>query len=253
MNVLIIEDEIPAVQRLSKMMLNANSEIKIIAVLDSIETSVKWLKENPAPDLIMMDIHLADGSSFEIFNHISVTSPIIFTTAYNEHALKAFEVNSIDYLLKPVKSEHLDRALAKLHNFTKDSSSENSIKEMIKLLNTPNVYKTRFRVNLSDKIMTIEEADIAYFQSEGKIVFLVSKENKKFVLDFTLEELEKSLNPKEFFRLNRQFIVKLSSITDIFNHFNGKLKIKLQPKIEEEIFVSRERAAKFKEWLDGIV
>ena len=252
MKILIIEDEMPAAQRLSKMVLAVQPEAKMLAILDSIESSVAWFKSHDVPDLIFMDIHLADGSSFEIFNYITIAAPIIFTTAYNEYALKAFEVNSIDYLLKPVKREQLERGLMKYQQLNKNVLAENSITELLKYINPSASYRTRFLVHFADKIAAIENHEIAYFHSQEKIVFLVTQQNKKFVLDLTLDELEKSLNPKEFFRLNRQFIAKLPSITDIFNHFNGKLKIKLQPKIEEEIFVSRERAPRFKEWLGGV-
>ncbi|HVD98136.1 MAG TPA: LytTR family DNA-binding domain-containing protein [Cytophagaceae bacterium] len=250
MNVLIVEDEIPAAQRLSKMMLTADPGINILAVVESIEQSIGWLKKNPAPDLIMMDIHLADGSSFEIFHQVQITCPVIFTTAYNEYALKAFEVNSIDYLLKPIKTEHLDRALGKFKKF-KGTSQEGSLQDLIRMLHPATAYKTRFLVHFSDKLISVEEQEVAYFHSEEKIVFLVTGEGKRYVIDSTLEELEKVVNPKEFFRLNRQFIARLNSITDIFNHFNGKLKIKLAPAVTEEIYVSRERAPRFRSWLDG--
>ncbi|HSY60455.1 MAG TPA: response regulator, partial [Cytophaga sp.] len=165
MKVLIVEDEFPAAQRLSKMILELRPDVEILAVLDSIESSIEWLKKHDAPNLLFLDIHLADGSSFEIFNHITIQVPVIFTTAYHEYALKAFEVNSIDYLLKPVKKEQLEKAFAKYKNFSGGSVQQQSIGDLMQLLQPVPVYKARFMVQYADKISTIDERQIAYFYS----------------------------------------------------------------------------------------
>lgn len=248
MKILIIEDEYLAFDRLSKMIQTLESSVHIVAHLDSIESAVLWLNTNPEPDLILSDIHLADGSSFLIFDQVQVRCPIVFTTAYDEYALKAFTVNSIDYLLKPIKKEELQRALDKYKN---QSAPLNLINKTLGSLLAPQkTYKERFLVKMGDKLISINSSEISYFVSEDKYVFLYHK-GKKYPIDFTLEELEALLESKQFYKLNRKIIVHFNAIDKIYNHLNGKLKIELNPQLNEEVFVSREKAQEFKSWLDS--
>ncbi|MDX2191280.1 MAG: LytTR family DNA-binding domain-containing protein [Bacteroidota bacterium] len=250
MNILIIEDETPAARRLEKLIKEIDASIHILAKLDSIETAVTWFKNNVQPDLAFMDIELADGQSFEIFNQVHITCPVIFATAYDEYALKAFEVNSIDYLLKPIEEQALNRALNKF----KLLKYQTGIVDIQKLLNSlqhpvTNNYKKRFLIKMGDKYLHIDTSSIAYFISEDKLSFIITNEGKKYVIDGTLDFMETQLDPSDFFRLNRQLIANISNIKSVFAHFNGKLKITLQPEYHEEVFVSREKAGDFKKWM----
>jgi len=254
MNILIIEDENLAAQRLEKLVKEIDKSISIQGITDSIDSSVEWLQSNPTPDLILMDIELADGQSFEIFTRVEVKSPVIFTTAYDEFALKAFKVNSIDYLLKPVKSDDLKNSLQKLKSL-KDSSVKTdgiqNIKHLLEGLYQQNQekFRTRFLAKAGQRFVPIDTEEIAYFYSEDKMVFLKTKANQRYLLDFNLEQLEKELDPKEFFRANRQFILSNKSIQDIHSWFNGKLKVKVVPSTTEEVIISRDKAAEFKAWM----
>lgn len=249
MKIVIIEDEIPAAKRIEKLIKEADKNAEIIAKLDSIEASVNWFSKNPQPDLILMDIELADGQSFEIFNRIKITSPVIFTTAYDEFALKAFKVNSIDYLLKPIEIQSLKQSLDKW-NALKGNSQSNNMSSLIESFSAKK-YKNRFLVKIGERLIAIENEQIAYFMTEDKYSFIISTENKKYILDQSLDEIENMLAPRLFFRLNRQFIAPFKSIEAIHNHLNGKLKIILKPTQKEEIYVSREKASDFKFWLDS--
>jgi len=254
MNILIIEDENLAAQRLEKLVREIDPAIVIKGITDSIESSVEWLQANPSPDLILMDIELADGQSFEIFTKVDVKSPVIFTTAYDEFALKAFKVNSIDYLLKPVKSDDLKNSLEKL-NALKGSAVKSdglgNIRQLLEGLYQQNndQFRTRFLAKSGQRFVPIEIGEIAYFYSEDKMVFLKTKSNQRYMLDFNLEQLEKELDPKEFFRANRQFILSNKSIQDIHSWFNGKLKVKVVPATTDEVIISRDKAAEFKSWM----
>jgi two-component system LytT family response regulator len=253
MNILIIEDEIPAAKRLEKLLLEHQPKAQILAKLDSIEASINWFQSHIMPDIVFMDIELADGQSFEIFNKINISAPVVFTTAYDEFALKAFQVNSIDYLLKPIDITALANTFEKLDVLKKSASKHVTqspdIDKLIKSFMLGN-YKSRFLVKMGERLFTIETPKIAYFISEEKLTFMITDDNKKYVIDQTLDEVEKSLDPKMFFRLNRQIIASLKSISNIHTHFNGKLKIILKPEHKEEVLVSREKASFFKEWLD---
>ena len=254
MNILIIEDENLAAQRLEKLVREIDADIRIQGVTDSIESSVEWLNKNPTPDLILMDIELADGQSFEIFTRIEVKSPVIFTTAYDEFALKAFKVNSIDYLLKPVKSDDLKKSLMKLKSLKGDAvkvAGIQNIKQLLEGLYQQNndQFRSRFLAKSGQRFIPIETHEIAYFYSEDKMVFLKTKSNQRYLLDFNLEQLEKELDPKSFFRANRQFIISNKSVQDIHSWFNGKLKVKVVPETSEEVIISRDKAAEFKSWM----
>ncbi len=252
MKILIIEDETPALNRIKKMVLEVEPSIEILDTADSIELSVQLIeKYKDTMDLILMDIELADGQSFEIFNLTEVNCPVIFTTAYDEFALKAFKVNSIDYLLKPIDKIELKTAFQKFKTIQKSASNVDALKEMLAQISAPkNNFKERFLVKLGERLISVATNEIAYFLSKDKLTYLITKNNNKYVVDYTLEELGNMLDRKHFFQINRQFIVAINSITNIHNYFNGKLKIQLVPVVEEEVIVSRERASDLKIWLN---
>lgn len=253
MKVLIIEDEALAQIELKRLLNKCSAEIEVLGCLDSIEESVAWLKHNSAPDLIFMDIQLSDGLSFEIFNKLRVTSPVIFTTAYDEYALQAFKLNSIDYVLKPIEQTDLQASLDKYSRLKAEFARRTSSftpEQVDYLLNFRKPeYKTRFVSRVGDSLKYIQLAEVAYFFAEDKIVFLVTTRDKKYIIDYTLEQLEPLLDPKQFYRLNRRYIAKIDAITDIEKYFHGRLHITLTPKVEDKILISRDRASKFKEWL----
>lgn len=255
MNIVIVEDEAPAARRLQKLLKENDPSIKIIASLDSIESTITWLSDNPPPDLFFMDIQLADGLCFEIFRRKEVTSPVIFTTAYDEYALRAFKVNSIDYLLKPIDSTDLKRSLEKYkqlkNNFSPKAEGENKLEKLLHdLIPSEDKYKTRFLVKSGQRYIPVDTDAIAYFYTEDKVVLLKTFQKNVYVVDSTLDHLEQQLNPKEFFRVNRQFILHVNAINHINTFFNGKLKIQAKPDNEHEIIISREKASDFKNWLD---
>jgi two-component system LytT family response regulator len=254
MKILIIEDEAPAARRLQLLLKDVDSSIESIAITDSIVSSVQWMNSNPSPDLIFMDIQLADGLSFEIFSRTAVQTPVIFITAYDEYALQAFKANGIDYLLKPVENSALAESMQKFHSlkaqFTHQADREN-LQNLLKTIRPDQpTYKSRFLVKLGDRLIFVPAIEIAYFRAEDKIVLIITTDHKKYIADHSLDELEPMMNPKEFFRLNRQFLTHIQSIKSINQYFNGKLKLILQPLPPQEVLVSRERAGAFKKWLD---
>lgn len=254
MKILIIEDEELAIKKLKKLVTTVAPEAEVVGEADSIAASVAWIQENPAPDLILMDIELADGQSFEIFNLVEVKSPVIFTTSYDEYALKAFKVNSIDYLLKPVQKEDLENALKKFNTLKKDYSSggainmENLVKELQQKL-LPKEYRKRFLVKNAQKLVSIEVDDIAYFYSDGRLNFFKTNDNKKFVVDYTMDELEDMLDPEKYFRISRSFYVSVNSIDKIDDYFGNRLILQLKPAVDKEALVSREKVTDFKKWM----
>ncbi len=253
MRILIIEDETPAADRLKKMILDFEPAAEITSNLVSIASSVKWLKENPAPDLIFMDIHLSDGDSFEIFNEQDVTSPVVFVTAYDQYALDAFKVNSIDYLLKPVKKEDLLRALEKFKQ--RGSSNMQQMMDLLKQMNiTPSKKETQKRIVIryGDTIKMVEIADVAYFYTEDKINFLCTKDNVRYPIDQNLDELENMVDSAVFFRINRQYIININAIDKMLAWSKSRVKVILKPVCENETIVSTERSPNFKEWLTGL-
>ncbi len=251
-NVLIVEDEPQAARRLESLIKDLIPEVLILDKLDSVKKSVKWLNENPSPDLIFMDIQLADGISFRIFEQCQVMAPVIFTTAYDAYALRAFKVNSIDYILKPVDKEDLAAALKKFETLTrrKDNAAEllTSIGEAVKMLTRQ--YKTRFVIKVGEHLKSIEVNDILYFFSFEKATFAKISDGRRHILDFTLEQLEEVLNPQLFFRINRKYIVSAESIQDMVSYSNSRLKLVLKGSDDSDIIVSRERVQEFKDWLD---
>ena len=253
MNILIIEDEKLAANRLSALIKKMDEAVKIVGILDSIKASVAWFSSNPQPDLAFMDIQLADGLSFEIFDQVAVSCPVIFTTAFDEYALRAFKVNSIDYLLKPIDTDELSRAMEKFRNLHRESSKPGAVAAPVMdrvLQMLTKSFKSRFLVRAGEHIKTIPAEQVTFFYSMEKATFLNTIENKEYDIDYTLEELEGLLNPELFFRINRKYIVSMGAIRDIINYTNSRLKLKLVNSNDNEIIVSREKVTEFKNWLD---
>ena len=248
MKALIIEDENMAAKALKKLLGEVNPETEILAVLDTIEDSVDWLEKNGMPELIFMDIHLADGSSFAIFDKIDITCPVIFTTAYDEYALKAFEVNSIDYLLKPISKEALERAMHKFHTLSGKGLEQGQFDALFTQLGIRNKYKNCFLLPERDKLIPLPVNNIAYVYIDAKTVKMVSMESKTFYLSQTLDDLMSELDPKVFFRANRQFIISRRAVRDVSVWFGNKLAVNLSVETPEKIIVSKARVAEFKTW-----
>lgn len=248
MKALIIEDESIAAQALESLIKETSPETEIIDVLQTIEESVEWFEENPMPDLVFMDIHLADGSSFAIFEKVEITCPIIFTTAYDEYALKAFEVNSIDYLLKPINKADLERALKKFNNFasTPDKSSLNGL--LTQMGSLKKKYKTCFLIPERDKLIPLATINIAYIYIDTKTVKAIANDGHTYYLNQTLDDIMAQLDPEAFFRANRQFIIARSAVKDLSVWFGNKLAINLTVPVPEKIIVSKARVGEFKNW-----
>jgi DNA-binding LytR/AlgR family response regulator len=251
LNVLIIEDEEPAAKRLHKMLKEIEPDINVLENIVSVSSAIKWFNENSTPDLIFSDIQLSDGISFDIFKSIEVTSPIIFTTAYDQYAIDAFKVNSIDFLLKPIKKEDLEKAVAKFKKVSTTASPAIDISKLLQSFGQPQTteYKKRFVVRYGEHIKTINIEDVAYFYTEDKVNFLCTKEGRRFVIDFNLDSLEDTLDPKTFFRINRQYIISIHSIGEMLAYTKSRVLIKLLPPAKHETIVSTERSADFKLWL----
>lgn len=254
MRIVIIEDEALAAKKMVQMLQRYSTENEIVAQLPSVEEAVEWLSENDEPDLIMADIQLSDGLSFEVFQEIKVSCPIIFTTAYDEYAIDAFKVNSIDYLLKPVRYNKLEEALSKLNQMSESlqkSVRNTKIDQLIGLLGQEKkVYKQRFLVKYGRKIKSIKAHEIAYFISEDKVVFIITYDKKKYAINHSLEQLEEMMDPDIFFRINRQYLIHIDATQNIYPYFKGRLKIELTPHTDDEIVVSSHKAPLFKDWLD---
>ena len=251
MNILIFEDEKLASERLVEILKEIKPTLIVLDCVRSVEAGLMWLKNHDEPDLIISDIQLLDGTSFEIFSQVPVKCPVIFTTAYDQYAIKAFEVNSIDYLLKPIQQEKLKLAIEKAEE--KESSPDASInieqiKELIQGGKTE--YKSRFLIKVGQRIRAVPVEKIAYFFTRDKLTYVVTFEQNKYPLDHTLEEVDGMLDPKNFFRINRKFIVHFNSVKDIHPYFKGRLKLGLSPEIDEEIIISTEKTPSFKRWLD---
>lgn len=255
MKVIIIEDEIPAAEKLSRYLEKYDASIQVAAHLTSVKDAVSWLMEKQdSIDLIFMDIQLTDGLSFQIFPQVSIKKPVIFITAFNEFALDAFKVNSIDYLLKPITFTDLSASLKKLENLREQLQwTPQKTEQLQETFITPKTaaYKNRFMVKLGDHIRSITSDQIALFYADGRDVYLVTTQNRKFIIDYTLETLEDLLEPKIFFRINRTYILHINSIKDVIVYSNSRLKITLTQEFDKEIIVSREKVAPFKEWFDG--
>lgn len=253
MNVVIIEDEHLTAQRIETLLRQIDPGIEVISIIDSVKRSVEWFSSNEPPDLVFMDIQLADGLSFDVFDAIRIEAPVIFITAFQEYAIKAFKVNSVDYLLKPVSEEDLRTALAKFrryfnHELAAPSIGGDLLRNIREMISRP--YKSRFMVRVGDHIKTVEVEDILYFYSLQKGTYLHSSDNRNYVIDFTLGRLEEMLDPLQFHRINRQYLISHKAITDLITLSSSKLKVKLLHSDDDDIYISRERVTTIKEWLD---
>lgn len=248
MKIIIIEDEKPAAEKLLKALQKAAPDAEIAAVLGSVKESVDWLQSNPMPDLLFVDIELSDGLSFKIFEKTGIDVPVIFCTAFDEYWQEAFEHNSIDYLLKPVKQEKLEAALNKYLRLKKHSVS--GIRQLTQWQQLqPNGYKKRFLVKRGIDYISIKTEDIAYFYAAHKLVCMVDNRNQKFILDQSLADIEKQLDPSLFYRVNRKYLIQSHAIKKIKSFPKSKLQLEVEPPVNEEIIISQENVAAFKEWM----
>jgi len=248
MRAIIIEDEMLAARNLQAI-LNELGNVQVIAVLDSITETVEWFSCNPQPDLMFLDIHLADGSAFEIFDRTEIRCPVIFTTAYDEYALKAFKVNSIDYLLKPIDIVAVQRALKKLQGLTVTDKMQDAVNQLMASFRTTSTWKTHFLVPAKgDKLIPVQASDIAFLYIDNGLVKAVTFDEKTFRFEHTLDELAEMLDPNIFFRANRQFIISRKAIKDIDLWFNNRLSVNLKIPVPEKILISKARISEFKNW-----
>ncbi len=250
LNILIIEDELPAVKRLTKLLAEIDLEHKIIGQLDEVSSAVEWLKSHPAPDLIFMDIQLADGYSFQIFEQVDIKSPVIFVTAFDNYAIEAFKVNGLDYLLKPIKKELLEKSFERFEATVGPKNID--LLALSQLLNpNKNQFKERFLIKSGDELSFVKTEEIAYFISEDSYSFIITKSGNRYIYTAeSISQIEQRLNPAAFFKINRSEIVSLDSITKISSYFNNRLKLTLNPVRDHEFIVSRPKVKAFKIWLD---
>lgn len=249
MKILLIEDEVPAARQLTKLLLAARPAAHIIDTLDSVDSAVRWLRAFPAPDLILMDIQIADGLSFDIFRQVDVRAPVIFTTAFDHYAVQAFKVNAVDYLLKPVDTVELERALGKVESRTSGQTAFDFV--ALERFFKKEAYKDRFLVKAGQQLAFLATPDIAFFRSSDGLTQAFTFTGKKCFVEHTLEDLERLLDPRDYFRISRNMLLRLTAIQKIHPHLNGRLKLECAPAAPEEVFVSRERAGDFKVWLGG--
>ena len=257
MKVLLVEDEKLAAERLSHLLQKLDPSVEVIGRTESVRKTVEWLKNNKEPDLIFLDIQLADGLGFEIFEKVKLSTPIIFTTAYDEYAIKAFKVNSLDYLLKPVDEEDLQAALTKYGQWNPSLKNGTGLQAAISpekfetLLNMlGRTYKERFVIKVGDHLRSVEVREADHFVSQEKATFLQTREGKRFIVDFTLDQVEALVDPAQFFRINRKYLIAFSAIKDIVAWSNSRLRIVLHNSDDFEVIVAREKVNAFKEWLD---
>lgn len=251
--ILIIEDEPRAASHLSRVLNESGEEIKICSIVESIDEATSYLKENGEPSLIISDIQLSDGLSFEIFDQVKVENPVIFVTAYDQYAIEAFRSNGIDYLLKPVSPEDVVKALDKFKRFTNHEKGDKKLDygSLAALISgKSNDYKSRFMIKVGEKIKSIGIEEVDYFYSLDKATFLRTKADRNFVLDYSLEQVVEMLDPKEFFRINRKYIIKIDAIKEIVQWSNSRYKVVLDG-TDEDVLVARERVKDFKNWLDS--
>lgn len=250
MKAVIIEDEIPAQINLRRALERSCEDVEVIGIFDSVKSSVKWFSENhAAPDVIFMDVELSDGMCFDIFNQVEISAPVIITTAYDNYALRAFKVHSIDYLLKPVDPEELRNAVGRCRAAAKHPMDIESLREI--LMGGEPAYRPRFIMRLGDKIIIVRSDDVAYFYAEDKSTFLVTTEGKRYVMDMSLDAVSDEVDPRRFFRISRNCTVSINSIGDICKHLSNRLKVTLNPPADFEVFVSRSRTADFLDWIAG--
>jgi len=252
MRVIIVEDEPLAAERLNDLILQYDAAIEVVAIFESIKKTVEWFNEEHPVDLAFFDIQLSDGLSFEIFEKTLVSCPVIFTTAFNEYAIKAFKVNSIDYLLKPFDLEDITRAIDKFkRNFRNQKDIQTQQKVFDKVLNLlSNNYKQRFVIKVGEHIRSVPVENILYFYSFEKATFLHTADDHNYVIDYSLEQLENLVDPEMFFRINRKYMITMGSILDIITYSNSRLKIELKYSDDNDVIVAREKVRQFKKWLD---
>ncbi len=266
MQVLIVEDEKPAARHLTTLLQRHDSTIEVLAQIDTVKKAVVWFGENTPPDLIFMDIQLADGLSFSIFEQVDVVSPIVFTTAYDQYAVQAFRVNSVDYLLKPIGPDELGQALDKFRQYHRTAPAESAfqqssvdattmmqIQQAISTMSQP--YKHRFVVKVGEHIRPIPVAEVLYFTSQDKVTFMQTRTEQKtagrrFIIDYSLDQVEAIIDPSRFFRISRQYIVRLEAVDDIITYSSNRLKLVLKYCDDNQVLVSRERVGSFRQWLD---
>ena len=248
MRVLIVEDETSASENLTDILKDIDPGIEIMGYTESVQQTVRWLSAGNKPDLIFMDIHLSDGSSFAVFDKMSVETPIVFTTAYDEYAIDAFKVNSIDYLLKPVKQSDLERALDKFSRLGRNDT-DRYIEMMKELASTRGSYKSRLLVPVKDKLLPVQVSDVSCFYTTNEATTIYLKNGQSYQCGWTLNQIKGSLDPNEFVRANKQFILSRSSIKNITIWFDSRLKIDIDVDVPERIYVSKNKAAEFKAWI----
>ena len=250
MKVIIIEDEMLSAEHLELLLKRIDSEISIIGIFDSVKKSITEFEKGLKADLLFVDIHLADGLSFEIFSKISIETPVIFTTAFDEYAIQAFKVNSIDYLLKPIGLSELQVAVDKFKKW--NLVNQKSLLEQLShlYLGFNKQYKTRFMVKMGDQIVSIKAEDILHFIADDGIVLLMSKDVKRYPVDFTLDQIDEMLDPTVFFRINRKVIININAIQKVTSYFNSRLKVNAIQLSDDSAIVSRDRVSEFKMWLD---
>ncbi|WP_290798448.1 LytR/AlgR family response regulator transcription factor [Flavihumibacter sp. UBA7668] len=249
MKILIIEDELPAAERLSEALFQLRNDLELLSILQTVKESVQWLKSHPHPDLIFMDIELTDGQSFHIFDEVKLDCPVIFCTAYDDYWQNAFEHNSIDYLLKPIAQVKLSAALQKYELLKAHFS--NSFEQLQKFRKNPDQFKKRWLIKRGTDYIALKTEEIAFFYAAHKMVCLVDAGGQKYLLDKSLSDIERELNPAQFFRLNRQFLAHINSIKKLKSIGKGKLLVELHPAAPEDVLISSEQTAAFKEWLDA--
>jgi len=250
MKVLIVEDEGIAADRLIQLLEQLDASIEVVEHLDSVKSVVEWFESHATPDLAFFDIQLADGLSFEVFEKVEVSCPIIFTTAYDQYAIEAFKVNSIDYLLKPMVEADLQRALDKFQKQKQPAQNVDVSALMNLMQQQTKSYKERFVIKVGEHLKSVLTEDVEIFLSENKATYLFSKDNKRFIIDFTLDQIQEAVDPKSFFRINRKYLIHIDGIKDIITYSNSRLKLELHHFNADDLIVSREKVVLFKEWLD---
>jgi DNA-binding LytR/AlgR family response regulator len=249
MEILLIEDELPAARQLTKLLTAQLPVCNVLETLDSVAAAVRWLRSFPAPDLVFMDIQIADGLSLDIFRQVDVSAPVIFTTAFDQYAVQAFKVNAVDYLLKPVDPEELQKALDRVQE-RRAAGTAVDVQALASHF-LPASYKDRFLVKSGQHMLFIATTDIAFFRSSDGLTMAHLFSGKKYFIEHTLEELDGLLNPRHYFRVSRAVTLRIDALRKIHPHLNGRLKLDTQPPAPEDVFVSRDRAGAFKTWLGG--
>jgi two-component system response regulator LytT len=251
MNVILVEDELSARQNMLAIFEELSTEINVLTCLEGVDEAVKWIESNPKPDLCFFDIQLADGVSFEIFEKTEVSFPVVFTTAFDEYAIKAFKVNSIDYILKPIKKSDIEFAINKYQNSQKQTITDKKLLDILNTITNKAVSeKKTILIKKYDGFVPVPVSDFAFFFIENGIVYGLTYKEEKHIIDETMDFLENKLNHTDFFRANRQSIASRKSIIEVNNYFNGRLLLKTKPKIKEQILISKARVNIFRQWLE---